>query len=113
MFLRQLMNDLILHSSLVILDSPSPMTTVNVKVVPGAKADRVVGRYGDGIKIQVSAPPEGGKANAAVVRVLAHALGVKPSHVQVLRGHGNPRKVVGIDGMDAHELAGWVAGLSS
>ena len=47
------------------------MPTLNVKVVPGAKADRVVGRYGEGIKLQVSAPPEGGKANAAVVRVVA------------------------------------------
>ncbi|MDB5174520.1 MAG: hypothetical protein JWN51_3293, partial [Phycisphaerales bacterium] len=30
--------------------------TLNVKVVPGAKRDRVVGRYGDGVKVQVSAP---------------------------------------------------------
>ena len=89
------------------------MPTLNVKVVPGARHDRVVGRYGEGIKLQVSAPPEGGKANAAVVRVLAEALGVKPSQVQVLRGHGNPRKIVAVDGIDAAALAAWIAALSS
>ena len=49
------------------------MATIEVKVVPGASRDRVVGRYGDGIKVQVSAPPEGGRANKAVVDVIAAA----------------------------------------
>jgi len=40
---------------------------LHVKVVPGASRDRVAGRYGDGIKIQTSAPPEAGKANGEVV----------------------------------------------
>ncbi|HWE97792.1 MAG TPA: DUF167 domain-containing protein [Tepidisphaeraceae bacterium] len=54
---------------------PESSATLNVKVVPGAKRDRVVGRYGDGVKVQVSAPPEDGKANRAVVGVLAASLG--------------------------------------
>jgi uncharacterized protein YggU (UPF0235/DUF167 family) len=87
------------------------MPTLNVKVVPGAKADRVTGRYGNGIKVQVSAPPEGGKANAAVVCVLAAAMGVRLNQVQVLRGHGQPRKVIVVEGMDAASLAAWVAQL--
>ena len=87
------------------------MGTLNVKVVPGARSDRVAGRYGDGIKVQVTAPPEGGKANAAVIRVLAEAMGIKPARVQVLRGHGQPRKVVTVDAMDAATLAAWVANL--
>jgi len=88
------------------------MPTLNVKVVPGAKRDRVVGRYADGIKIQVSAPPEGGKANAAVVRVLGEAMNLKPAQVQILRGHGQPRKIVNIDGIDAATLSAWIAGLA-
>ena len=61
--------------------------------------------------MQVSAPPEGGKANRAVIEVLAESLGVSPSQVQVMRGHLQPRKIVGISGMDAARLADWLANL--
>ena len=77
------------------------MGAVNVKVVPGASRDRIVGRYGDGIKVQVSAPAEGGKANAAVVAVLAAALGLKVQQVRITKGHTQPRKAVEVDGLDA------------
>jgi uncharacterized protein len=87
------------------------MLTLSVKVVPGASRDRVAGRYGEGVKVQVSAPPEGGKANRAVIEVLAESLGVSPSQVQVMRGHLQPRKIVGISGMDAARLADWLANL--
>jgi uncharacterized protein len=85
--------------------------TLNVKVVPGAKRDRVVGRYGDGVKVQVSAPPEDGKANRAVVMVIAGALGVKPGQVEIFRGHGQPRKTVRVMGVDQAGLQAWLEGL--
>jgi uncharacterized protein (TIGR00251 family) len=80
------------------------MATLNIKVVPGARKDRVVGPYGDAIKVQVSAPPEGGKANAAVLRVLAEALGVKLGQLELLAGHTQPRKVVRVDGLETGEI---------
>jgi uncharacterized protein (TIGR00251 family) len=73
---------------------------LNVKVIPGARKDRVVGPYGDAIQVQVSAPPEGGKANAAVVAVLAEALGVKAARVAIMAGHAQPRKVVRVEGLE-------------
>ena len=48
-----------------------------VKVVPKASRDGVAGWLGDALKVCVTAPPERGKANAAVERVVAHALGVR------------------------------------
>lgn len=80
------------------------MATLNVKVVPGASRDRVVGRYGGGIKVQVSAPPEGGRANQAVVAVIAEALGIKTHQVSIVKGHAQPRKILEIAGMDAAEV---------
>jgi hypothetical protein len=80
------------------------MALLNVKVVPGASRDRVAGRYGDGIKVQVSAPPEGGKANKAVEQLLAEALGVKAQQVRVVKGHAQPRKVVEIDGVEQGDV---------
>lgn len=82
--------------------------TLAVKVVPGASRDRVAGRYGDGIKVQVSAPPEGGKANRAVCEVLTEVLGLRPGDVQIVRGHGQARKIVQIDGLTAEQLREWL-----
>ena len=76
------------------------MALIHVKVVPGSSRDRVVGRYGDGIKVQVSAPPEGGKANRAVEQVIAAALGIKAQQVRVVKGHSQARKVVEVDGVE-------------
>jgi uncharacterized protein (TIGR00251 family) len=80
------------------------MALIKLKVVPGAKQDRVVGAYGDAIKIQVSAPPEGGKANVAVLRVLAEALGIKVQQIELVSGHTQARKVVRIDGFDEQSI---------
>lgn len=76
------------------------MATISVKVVPGAKRDRVAGRYGDSIRLQISAPPERGKANEAVVTLLARTLGVRPDQVTIVRGHSQPRKLVQVDGIE-------------
>jgi uncharacterized protein YggU (UPF0235/DUF167 family) len=46
------------------------MAIVSIKVVPGARQNCVLGKYGDAIKIQVNAPPEHGKANDAVIALL-------------------------------------------
>jgi uncharacterized protein (TIGR00251 family) len=76
------------------------MATLHLKVVPGASRDRVVGRYGDALKIQVRAAPEAGKANAAVIQVLAAFLSLKPENLQIVRGQTQPRKVIEVIGMD-------------
>jgi uncharacterized protein len=87
------------------------MILLSVKVVPGSSRDRVAGRYGDGIKVQVSAPPEKGKANDAVARVLAEFFGVKPADVALVSGHGNPRKQFRISGVDPVVFAGKIRSL--
>ncbi len=85
------------------------MITINVKVVPGSSRDRVVGAYGDAIKVQVSAAPEKGKANAAVAKLLAEFFGVKPSEVALLRGAANPRKQFRISGLSPEVFAAKIA----
>ncbi len=77
------------------------LLTLRVKVVPGASRSRVVGMLGDRLKLAVAAPPEQGKANKAVCKLLADVLGVSLRDVAVTAGQSQPLKTLTISGMDA------------
>ena len=85
---------------------------LQVKVVPGASRSRVAGRYGEGVKVQVSAAPEKGKANDAVLEILAQWLGVKPAQLTLRSGQTNPRKQILVSGLSAQELQQRIASLA-
>jgi uncharacterized protein len=64
---------------------------LRVRVQPGAGRTEVIGRYGHGpgaaaLKVKVAAPPEGGRANAAVTELLATTLGVAKDAVRLVSG---------------------------
>jgi uncharacterized protein (TIGR00251 family) len=77
---------------------------VGVRVIPSAPRTEVRGFYGDRLKVAVSAPPEGGKANARLVQALAGWLEMPADDVQVESGHGGRDKVVGFSGIKEEEL---------
>lgn len=79
---------------------------IAVKAVPGAKRDEVVGRLGERLKVRVSAPPEGGKANVAICALLAKELGVAARAVSVVRGASNAEKCVFVAGVRAEVVVG-------
>src|SRR5262245_38933354 len=72
-----------------------------IKVVPGASRNRLAGLLGNALKVQVAAPPERGQANAAVSGLIAAVLSVSMKDVTIIRGHGTPRKIVRVSGIDA------------
>jgi uncharacterized protein (TIGR00251 family) len=94
------------------VNTPNNTLTLTVKVVPNASRDRVAGRYGDGIKIQTSSPPEAGKANAAVTKILAQFLNIKPNQVELVSAPANPRKQFRISGLTDAQLAEKLATLT-
>ncbi len=81
---------------------------INIKAVPGAKRNEISGVLGEGeqarLKIRISAPPEDGKANKAICRLIAQALGMKAREVSVVVGPTNPEKTLRIEGVDAERL---------
>ena len=81
----------------------SGSTRIALRVSLGGSYARVVGRHGDTWKIRVAAPPEGGKANDAVVRLLAKVLALPRRDVTLVSGHGARDKVVSLDGIDTDE----------
>lgn len=88
----------------VVRDDGVDGVLISIKAVPGAKRDEVSGMLGDRVKIRVSAPAEGGKANDAICRVVAEKLGVRDRQVEIVSGHTNPEKVVRVTGMTPGEV---------
>ena len=74
-----------------------------VKVVPGSSQSGIAGWLGDTLRIRVTAPPERGKANAAVESLLIKALGLSNGGVRIIAGGSSPRKVVEIVGLSEAE----------
>ncbi len=81
------------------------MATLNVKIVPSSSRDQLAGWLGEALKIKVMAPPEKGRANAAVIAFLARQLGIEKQAIEVVSGHSSPAKVLQIDGLDNEELS--------
>ncbi len=76
---------------------------IQVKAVPGSSRDCIVGWLGEELKIRVSAPPEHGKANAAIEKLLAAAFDLPSDAVRVIRGSTSPHKWIEIDGLSETE----------
>ena len=64
--------------------------------MPGASRNVLRGLLGDRLKIAVSAPPEGGKANTAIIKLLAAHLNRAAREIEIDPGHGSALKVVRI-----------------
>lgn len=78
--------------------------TLQVKVVPGASRDKVAGWLGTELKVTVAAPPESGKANAAVIALLAGVLSIPSRNILIAGGQTRPRKTLAFSDITQQEL---------
>jgi uncharacterized protein len=78
---------------------------IRLRVSPGARRTAIAGRYGDGWKVRVAAPPEGGRANAELLRYLAGLLGLPARRLHVVAGASSRDKLIQVDGLTAAEVA--------
>ena len=86
------------------IDDWRPTIQLKVKVVPGASRNSIAGWLGDTLKVRVTAPPERGKANAAVEAAIAEALGISLKSARVIQGKTSPRKIVEILGLSESDV---------
>lgn len=66
---------------------------LTVRLQPGARRTGVAGSWNGVLRLAVAAPPEGGRANEAAARLLAELFDLRPSSVELLRGHSSRSKV--------------------
>lgn len=73
---------------------------LRIKVVPGSRSSAVAGALGDRLKVRVAQPPEDGKANAGVLRLIAEVLGISPASIELVQGHTRAEKTLRVQGID-------------
>jgi uncharacterized protein YggU (UPF0235/DUF167 family) len=76
-----------------------PTTRLHLRVSPRAARAGIVGRHADGWKVRVSPAPEAGRANDAVIALLAEALSVPPGRLELVGGTTSRNKVVAVAGL--------------
>jgi uncharacterized protein len=78
---------------------------LRLRVSPGATRAEFAGRHGDAWKVRVSAAPERGRANDAVVGLIAERLHLPRAAVSLVSGRTSRDKVVELQGLTADEAA--------
>jgi hypothetical protein len=75
-----------------------------VHVQPRASRSEITGIHGDSMKVRLEAPPVEGAANAALIELLAAALGVSRRNVQIVGGQRSRSKLVEVVGVGAESV---------
>jgi uncharacterized protein (TIGR00251 family) len=78
---------------------------VTVRLTPRASREEIVGPRGAALAVKVNAPPVDDRANAALRKLVAKALGIAPNRVQVVHGHKSQNKLLRLEGVGAAEAA--------
>lgn len=79
-------------------------TKFGVRLTPGARRDGLIGWRDDVLWAQVSAPPMKGRANEALVHLLAQGLKVPRGQVRLVSGQRSRQKLVAVEGLTAEEV---------
>ena len=85
-------------------------TRLKLRVSPGARRPGIAGRHGDAWKVRVAEPPEDGRANEAVLRLLAETLDVPRGSVALVSGHSARDKIVTLEGLEQSQTERLLAG---
>lgn len=78
--------------------------TFEVRVAPRSSRDRVIGVHEGVLKVALTAPPVEGAANESLRKLLAKALGVSKSAVEIVRGERGRNKLLRVDGLRAADV---------
>jgi len=84
----------------------APSATLSVRVVPRSSREGVAGYDGGVVRIRLNAPPVEGRANEALLRFLAGALGISRARVSLVSGGTGRNKIVRIAGVTREEALG-------
>lgn len=87
---------------------PDEGVTFSVKVIPRAHRSEIVGMENDALRVRLNAPPVEGRANEALIELLAGALGVSRAKIEIIRGSTSRHKVVRVRGAPTEKIKQWL-----
>lgn len=78
--------------------------SLHIRLTPRSPKDEIKGLRADGaLKVAVTAPPVDGKANHALLKLLASELGIRRSCVEIATGHASRDKLINLIGLSRSE----------
>ncbi len=90
---------------MIALESHAEGTILPVKAHASARRNGIRGELGGALQVSVTQAPEKGKANKAIIAVLAEKLGLRKSQIELVAGETSPQKKFLVRGMLAAELS--------
>lgn len=79
-------------------------SNIKIKLLPRSSKNQIIGKEGDTLKVKVTSPPVDGKANEALIELLAKRLGVSKSNIKIISGRRSKLKTVQICGLSQKEI---------
>ena len=76
------------------------LVIITVRVQPRARVNQISCAEEDHVRVRVTAPPSDGRANQAVVRLIADVLDLPRSAISVVRGATGRTKIIAIQGLN-------------
>lgn len=83
---------------------PDPSVTLRVRLTPRGGRDEVRLLDDGSLAVRVAAPPVDGRANDALRKAVAKALGVAPSRVTLVRGERSREKTLSVEGIGPDDV---------
>jgi len=79
-------------------------TNIQVKVLTRSSKDQIIGKEGNVLKVKLTAPPVDGKANKALIDLLARRLGVSKTRIEIISGRRSRLKSLLIHGLTLEKI---------
>lgn len=77
---------------------------IKIKVLPRSSTNQIIGQEGDLFKVKLTSPPVEGKANKALIELLAKRLGIGKGKIEIISGKNSRLKTVRISGLSMEEI---------
>ena len=83
----------------------NPGVRLAIKVTPNAGRNEITGLKDGFLQVRVTAAPEKGKANKAVMDLLAEKWGLRKSSITIIKGETSRNKIVLINGLNSEDIS--------
>jgi uncharacterized protein len=82
----------------------APQTNLDIRVLPRSSRNEIVGKQDDVYRIKLTSPAIEGKANKALITLLAKRLGLPKAKIQIVSGERSRTKRIRIQGLPPNEV---------